>query len=569
MIEEIKLASKFDAKGFKQADTATQKLSKSAKNLGRNLGLAFGTAAILGFAKSSIRASIQAQAQQDRLAKLMKITVGASNYQIESLNNQATALEKLGVVSASNITQTQSQLATFNLQADTIKRLTPAILDYVVAEKGAAASTEQFKQMTNGLAQALNGNFASLSRTGFEIDDNTKSIIKNGTEAERTEAIVAVLDSTYKGFNASLRNTPVGQMQILNNAAEAAKTTIGTGLVDALILAGGKDANVQNVADAMANLSDYTADAIRGVGVLAAKLSNIDAKFSGGFLGRLFKKNFQLGWIGQLNKLGAEVDAVSRERSGRAFMGSSGGQGTLFDAAASAAKKAAAAAAKAAAAQTKATKALTKEQKKQLALKKAAKVFDLDQIQIIAALKGNISEEEKIRLQAQLAILNDNEGVASQLTKQILMSQDATGNLYKLWQTLPDAKNPFAYLDEWLRQFQSKLSATIASPTWSAPASLTSGASMGQPNFATMNTDQLVAEADKTTQFLLALAEENDALIGSIQRSSAYKEAQRVEVALTITGDGDLTNTIAKNLMQQSLSSGNQTYINRRTGGFE
>ena len=84
-----------------------------------------------------------------------------------------------------------------------------------------------------------------------------------------------------------------------------------------------------------------------------------------------------------------------------------------------------------------------------------------------------------------------------------------------------------------------------------------------------MNTDQLVAEADKTTQFLLALAEENDALINSIQGSGAYKEAQRVEVALTITGDGDLTNTIAKNLMQQSLSSGNQTYINRRTGGFE
>jgi hypothetical protein len=68
MIEEIKLASKFDAKGFKQADTATQKLAKSAKNLGRNLGLAFGTAAILGFAKSSIRASIQAQATAGSLS---------------------------------------------------------------------------------------------------------------------------------------------------------------------------------------------------------------------------------------------------------------------------------------------------------------------------------------------------------------------------------------------------------------------------------------------------------------------------------------------------------------------
>jgi hypothetical protein len=45
--------------------------------------------------------------------------------------------------------------------------------------------------------------------------------------------------------------------------------------------------------------------------------------------------------------------------------------------------------------------------------------------------------------------------------------------------------------------------------------------------------------------------------------------AQPVVVELKITGDGDLTNTIAKNLMQQSLSTGNQTYVNRRTGGFE
>jgi hypothetical protein len=45
--------------------------------------------------------------------------------------------------------------------------------------------------------------------------------------------------------------------------------------------------------------------------------------------------------------------------------------------------------------------------------------------------------------------------------------------------------------------------------------------------------------------------------------------AQPVVVELKITGDGDLTNSIAKNLMQQSLSTGNQTYVNRRTGGFE
>jgi hypothetical protein len=157
---QVNIASEFKGKkAFKQADSAIDKLGKNAKRMAATLGVAFGTAAVIGYAKKSVKAALEAQAQQQRLAALMKVTVGASNEQIASLNEQAAALEKIGVVSAGNITQTQSQLATFNLQVDTIKRLTPAILDYVTAEKGANASTAEFKSMTNGLAQALNGNF--------------------------------------------------------------------------------------------------------------------------------------------------------------------------------------------------------------------------------------------------------------------------------------------------------------------------------------------------------------------------------------------------------------------------
>jgi hypothetical protein len=100
------------------------------------------------------------------------------------LTRQADALEQLGVVSAGSITQVQSQLATFDLQILTINKLTPAILDYVTAEKGAAATADDFKAATNGLAQALNGNFASLTKTGFVLDDVTKELISTGTESK-------------------------------------------------------------------------------------------------------------------------------------------------------------------------------------------------------------------------------------------------------------------------------------------------------------------------------------------------------------------------------------------------
>jgi hypothetical protein len=133
------------------------------------IAAAAGFASGVALMTSSVSAAIQAQAEQTRLAEVLRTTVDASDAQIESLNFQAEALQRIGVVSAGTTSVVQSQLATFDLSVDTIRRLTPAVLDYVTAEKGATASTEEFKSMTNGLAQALQGNFASLTKERFRI----------------------------------------------------------------------------------------------------------------------------------------------------------------------------------------------------------------------------------------------------------------------------------------------------------------------------------------------------------------------------------------------------------------
>jgi hypothetical protein len=274
----IDIAAQFTGKkAFKEAETTTEKLTKNVKRLAGSLGVAFGTTQILAFGKASVKAALEAQAQQERLANLVKVTVNATDAQVQALNEQAAALQAIGVVNKENITQTQSQLATFNLQIDTIKTLTPAILDYVTAEKGAAASADQFKQMTNGLAQALNGNFASLTKVGFVLDEQTKKTIASGTETERAAALVKVLDSTYKDFNKNLANTPTGQMQKLANAADDAKQIIGEGLLDAL-KGLGEDDSVQNLALSMQNFAIQTANVIRGIGKLIEKIQALDDK---------------------------------------------------------------------------------------------------------------------------------------------------------------------------------------------------------------------------------------------------------------------------------------------------
>jgi len=222
-----------------EGEKATGALGTQSKQLESifkqvSISAAAGFASGVALMTSSVNAAIQAQAEQTRLATVLRTTVGASDDQIASLNLQAEALQKVGVVSAGTTSVVQSQLATFDLSVNTIRQLTPAILDYVTAEKGATASSEEFKSMTNGLAQALQGNFASLTKSGFVLDANTKELIKSGTESQRAAALVQVLNSTYEGFNKTLRDTPEGQMQALKNSVNDLQTSFGQLLLPAL-----------------------------------------------------------------------------------------------------------------------------------------------------------------------------------------------------------------------------------------------------------------------------------------------------------------------------------------------
>jgi hypothetical protein len=215
----------------KTANTGINNFTSTIKKFGVIAASTFGASQVVSFLRSAANASAQAEAAQARLATLLRNTNGATEAQIVALGDQAKALEKVGVVSADNITVAQSQLATFDLTAASIATLTPAILNYVTAEKGAAASADEFRQMTNGLAQAMQGNFASLTKTGFVLDKATKAQIANGTEMERSRAIVEVLNSTYNGFNENLRKTSQGAMQVAINDFNNLKQKIGSELV--------------------------------------------------------------------------------------------------------------------------------------------------------------------------------------------------------------------------------------------------------------------------------------------------------------------------------------------------
>jgi hypothetical protein len=302
--------------------------------------------------------------------------------------------------------------------------------------------------MTNGLAQALNGNFASLTRVGFVIDENTKKQIRLGTESERAAAIVDVLNSTYKDFNKNLRDTPAGQMQVLAMAAEDAQTIIGEGLLDSLMILSG-DTSVEDLAVSMQELATNTSKVITELAKLGRATANF---FSEGF-NKVDQTSNNITDF--LDRITGNSDRIARRnvgQAGRLFGGGSGGAGGNIETAQERArrikfeneqKRLSASLLAAENKKVKAEKTRLALAKAQLALGRASKTLNLEQIGIEAALKGSISETDRLSLLLQKSILDENATLATQLADQLEAAIKRQNDIRSLLLTTPEAPNPY------------------------------------------------------------------------------------------------------------------------------
>lgn len=519
--EEIKIGSKADTRGFKKAETAAAKLNKTI----RNLGLALSTTALVSYGKAAVKAFSEDEAAARRLST--------------AVDNLGLSFSKVQVAKFINDLEQSAAIAD-----DVLRPAFQSLLNIT-------GSLTKSQELLNNAIQISRATGVDLATVTTDLGKGyvgiTRGLIKYNTGLTRAELqtksfneILGIMLAKSAGAAQDYLTTTSFKMDTLRVSSERAKEAIGEGLIDAFaVLGGGSQASdaqktIESIAKGINNITMVTAQAINKLRQLYTALDFITS-FGGltGADGALVRR-FDRPATVSTNRSASPAGTAIRTRQQR-------------DAEAAAAKRA-----KEVANLTKkqvaSTKALTAEQKKQNSLKKSATVFDLEQIQIVAALKGRLTKEEEVRLQAQLAILNGNADLAAKLTSEILRAQDASGNLAKFLSSLPNAKNPFEYLDAYLSYLAGKAAAILSNtPVPSAPSS--AAQTPPSTNVPTMPSDGMITYNTRTGL-------------------NYNPNANNVVVELKITGEGDVTNAIAKGLQNQSLSTGDSSYINRRTGGF-
>ena len=401
---DIKLGSSFDAKGFKQAETASAKLGKTIKSLAGTFGLAFGTAAVVNFGKAALKAFQEDEAAALRLSRAVEnLGIGFANTEISKFISD---LERTAGIADDVLRPAfQGLLTTTGSLVQSQKLLNDAITISRASGVDLATVSEDLSKGYVGITKGL-----AKYNTGL-----TKADISTKSFAE----ILDVLLAQSAGAANDYLGTTAYSMDVLGIASGNASEIIGGGLVDALArIGGGTEASdaaaaIEAIAKGVATLERRIGDVIGAIPTLLKNLKNLPKNIFEGFVGA------QTGITPKPKPVAPTASDLSKEERAKRLAKLEAEAAARAKALAAIAKKQAAASLAAEKAKELAFKKALLLEKARAALTKAQAYFDISKIQIAAALKATYDQDTRLRLLAMQAIENDNGEAALKYIEQL------------------------------------------------------------------------------------------------------------------------------------------------------
>jgi len=526
----ISLAAEFvGKKAFSDASKATTSLEKQVKKLGKTLGVSLSTAAVVAYGRASVKAFAADEAAAQRLTTAVNnLGLSFANVQVSTFISD---LEKSASVADDQLRPAfQALLTTTGSLTQSQKLLNLAI-------ETSRGTGIELTTVARDLGMAFVGNTRGLRKYNLGL---TQAELKTASFAE----VQAKLNAQFSGANAAYLDTTAGKLTAIGLASDRLSESIGGALVDAFVVASGSN-GVEGLVNKIDNLAGKIARFGDNLELFAYKV-----KVAFSFEGLLKGQDFIDQRLQSYRSMRQLRGVKGFEVGNNAVTGFTKDDAARKKAEADAAKRAKELA-KLAANQVKAQKALTAEQKKQAMAKKQSALFDLEQIQLIAALKGNLSKEEQDRVKLQLALLTGNTAEADKLSQKIAMSIDSTGALARSLKDLPDANNPFknwdAYLDAVL--VKAKEVARLGSGGGAGGGGGTGGLTTVQTNAVSTTVFNSIGSANASTR----TADEAARLYGGMGPSKIVVQIDGKEIASAV--------------QTQSLT-GNNPIVDRLLGQF-
>ena len=357
----VSALAEWNGKALKKGQKEISAFDKSAQKLGKTLAKTFAGYKLLQFGKASVNAFVASE----KAAGQLKTTIDnlGLSYQQPAISQYIKNLElQYGIVDENLIPGFQRLLIA-------TKDVSQAQSVFETALNVSAATGKDLTTVSTVLSKAYMGDTTALAKLGVGL---SKAQLKAGKFVD----IQNELNTVFAGQARKAASGYVGDMAKLTIAVDNAKEAIGKGLLDALsALSGSNDINV--FTSKMVAAAEKIGSAFRGIAgfidtLIPGRVIKVDGKWvrkSG-----IMKQNVG-GYSG--------IPSATRNAENKAI---------------------------------KNTIALRKQENaaliKKTAVDQLKDKFDLERIGLTAALNAATDDETKLRLKAQLAILDNNEALA-------------------------------------------------------------------------------------------------------------------------------------------------------------
>jgi hypothetical protein len=576
----INIAAEFTGKpAFDKAGKSANALNKTVKSLGKTIGYSLGAAALISYGKAAVKAFSEDQAAAQRLATAVS-NLGYSFSQVKveefihNLEKQSGILDdKLRPAFQSLLTTTGSLTISQKLLNDAIQI--------------SRASGVDLATVANDLALAYTGNTKGLKKyyTGLTAAElKTKSF----------SDILAILLKNSAGAADAYLSTTAYKMEVLAVATANAQEAIGSGLVDALIkISGGSTAaDAVKVIEQITTAVNALIKSVAYVVSLLVKLYRALDKIT--TLGGLLTP--EAPWVKKAAEAFNPSPSTARSKSAagvwkRTEQQRKTEQENLKNAKNLAALAKQRAAAEALIAKNKRDQAVL--DKAALALNKGTEIFNMDAIQIQAALANQTEQLGKVTNQSQLlAVANDITRLRIKQDildlEKAIQEKDVEGATAAADKLNSDLKSLGALQGQAIKLADiNKILAGIVPKDLINLANLNmaidklkqinaglTGGNAGGGNWMDVSSsatvDQMVIAAENNAQFLLDMAAANEELIKQINKNPAGTTAQPTinnYFGGSVVTDQKLIDMVLSGAQLSSLS-GSPSQIGRISGMF-
>ena len=391
----VSAVSTFDNKGLKKGQKEVSAFEKQVKSFGKVFAGVFSATALLNYSKKAV----QAFAEDEKAAKALEIQLRNTGFAFAApeVEDYIANLQRTTGVLDDQLRPAFQQLLTVTGSVSKSQDALNTALNI------SAATGKSLTEVSAALTRGFSGNTTGLSRLGAGI---SKATLKAG----KMEDILAELNAKFAGQASARLDTYAGKMDLLRVAAADASETIGKSLIDAISKLG-KDTSIENLTNDIDALAQSIASVVTGVGALISILS--DLRNTPGI-----KQIIDVIRFGNLFDMLKKLGELSEPAPTSNFTYSLGASATRDVERAKEILR------------LRASNKLRLDEINKMKAKtevdKLEEKFNVERIALIKALGEATDAETKLRIQAKLAILDNNEALAKKYNAELTAAKSAT-----------------------------------------------------------------------------------------------------------------------------------------------